>query len=186
MHLRTTLLSASAQLDTFSVGVAAARSLQEGGEAMALPQPGEMHRWLATHHGTWDCKVEGAMGESTATWASEAGPGGLWNLGRFRGDMMGMPFEGHEVLGYDPGSETFTSVWVDSWTTAPMILEGSYDATARRLVMRGEMPGPDGTPVPAKHVTSYPDDDTMVFSMHGPGPDGPESELMKITYTRRE
>jgi len=186
MHVRTVLLSASALLLAGAAGFAAARSLQEGGEAMATPQPTEMHRWLATHHGTWDCKVEGSMGSSEATWVSEAGPGGLWNLGTFKGEMMGMPFEGREFQGYDPQSQRFTSVWIDSWTMTPMVLEGSYDAAAKRMVLQGETPGPDGQPVPMTHITSYPGPDTMVFTMHAPGPDGQQAELMKITYTRRK
>jgi hypothetical protein len=185
MRLRSALLTTTALLLAGAAGFAAARSLQDGGEAMTALQPTEMHRWMATHHGTWDCQVEGSMGSSSATWVSEAGPGGLWNLGTFKGEMMGMPFEGREFQGYDPATERFTSVWIDSWTLTPMVLEGSYDATARSMVLKGETPGPDGQPVPMTHVTNYPDADTMVFTMHAPGPDGQPAELMKITYKRR-
>lgn len=186
MQLRTLLLSASALLLAGAAGFATAHALQEGEALSMTVEPSEQHRWLSSHQGTWDCAVEGVMGSSKATWVCEAGPGGLWNVGVFRGQMMGAPFEGREFAGYDPATERFTSVWVDSWTTAPMLLEGSYDEAARRLTMHGTTPGPDGEPVRMTHVTEYPDADTMVFTMHGPGPDGSESELMKITYTRRK
>jgi len=117
---------------------------------------------------------------------AEAGPGGLWSVGTYRGEMMGGPFEGREFLGYDPASETFRSVWIDSWITAPLLLEGTYDAAAKELTMKGEMPGPDGKPVESTQVTTYPDPDTMVFSMSAPGPDGQMAEMMKITYKRRK
>jgi hypothetical protein len=180
MKLSLSLLVSAAVLAAGAAGFAAARTLQEG-EAMAAPQPTEQHRWLASHAGEWDAVVSGMGGDSKGTSKTEVGPGGLWVLTHFKGDMMGGPFEGREFMGYDPATKTFNAVWIDSWTTTPIISKGTYDPKTQVQTMEGMGTGPDGTPQPHKFVTEFKGEDTMVFKMMAG-----DTALMTITYTRKK
>lgn len=160
---------------------AGATALRQGPTA-----PSEEHRWLKSHVGMWDAKISGMLGESKGTWEVKAGPGDLWTVGEFKGDMMGMPFHGMEFLGYDPDAKQYTSVWIDSMTPRPMPTTGTYDKASKTLTMKGESMGPDGKMAPMTNVSHYTDADHITFTMSGPGPDGKDMEMMKIEYTRRK
>lgn len=159
-------------------GLAAA--FQDGMEMM-VPEPVEQHTWLMTHVGTWDATVNAMGSESKGTMTIKKGPGEFWLLSDFKGDMMGMPFTGMEVLGYDTNRSEFTSVWIDSMTTSPAITRGTYDEATRRLTMTGESIGMDGQLMKMTNVVEYKDADTMVFTMNTD-----MGEAMKIEYKRKK
>jgi len=183
MKLRTLALSSTALVLAGAAGFTAARALQEN---MPVAEPTEMHKWLRSHVGTWDAECT-MMGEtSKGTWKVAEGPGELWNVAHFEGEMGGMPFTGMELSGYDSAAQEFVQVWVDSTSTSMSIGRGTYDKAAKKLVMTGESVGTDGKPATMKHVTEFPDADHMNFTMSTPGPDGGDMEIMSIKYTRRK
>ena len=100
--------------------------------------------------------------------------------------MMGGPFTGTEIFGYDTKKKAFVSVWVDSTASSLGVLEGQYDADAKKLVMKGESVGMDGQPVEMTNTTEYPSEDRMVFTMSVPGPDGADMPMMTIDYERKK
>jgi uncharacterized protein DUF1579 len=154
-----------------------------------MPKPGPEHELFKKDVGTWDATVEILMPPappSKATETNALGPGGLWLLTDFKGEMMGGPFQGHGVAGWDPAKKKYVGTWVDSMSTALMITESTYDAAARTMTGTMEAPGPDGRPMKMKAVTQYKDDDTRVFTMYMPGPDGKEAPQMRISYKRRK
>lgn len=152
-------------------------------------QPGPEHKKLASSAGTWTAAIE-MMGDdgkpvvSTGKSVLKVGPGGLWVIDEFEATIMGGPFAGHGVTGYDPAKGKYVGTWIDSWSTSVMALEGSYDKAGKVLTMTGTAPGPDGAPVLHKMVTTDKDANTRVFEMFLPGPDGNEMKVMTITYTR--
>jgi hypothetical protein len=158
-------------------GLAAA--FQDGMEMM-MPKPVEQHTWLMSHIGTWDATIDTMGTKSKGTMTTEKGPGEFWVVSEFKGEMMGMPFMGMELLGYDTNRSEFTSVWIDSMTTAPANTRGTYDEATRRLTMTGESVGMDGQPMKMTNVTEYKDKDTMVFTMHS------EMGDMTIEYKRKK
>jgi uncharacterized protein DUF1579 len=99
---------------------------------------------------------------------------------------MGAPFQGHGVEGWDPAKKKYVGTWVDSMSTALSLTESTYDAASRSMSGTLESPGPDGRPMKMRAVTQYTDDDTRVFTMYMPGPDGKEAPSMRITYKRRK
>jgi uncharacterized protein DUF1579 len=154
-----------------------------------LPQPGPEHEILKKDVGTWDATVEmlqppGPPSQGTET--STMGPGGLWLISDFKSDMMGMPFTGHGVTGWDPAKKKYVGTWVDSMSTSISLSESTYDAASKTATGTLEAPGPDGKPVKLKAVTQYKDADTRVFTMYAPGPDGKEAAMMRITYKRKK
>lgn len=114
--------------------------------------------------GEWAATVTGEMGESKGTTTAKLDCGGLWLVTEYRGEFFGQPFQGRGLDGYDPAKKQYVSVWVDSISTAPMIL-GTMDADKKVLTMRGEGPGQDGTPVKYKNVTEFTDHDHHKFTM---------------------
>ena len=93
--------------------------------AQEPPKPGPEHQKLAAYAGTWACAIEmtgddGKPMTSKGTTTLRVGPGGLWLLDDFQGEVMGGPFTGHGVTGYDPAKGKFVGTWVDSWSVSVM------------------------------------------------------------------
>ena len=103
----------------------------------------------------------------------------------FKSTMMGQPFQGRGLAGYDPSKKKYVSTWVDTMSTGLMLGESTYDPATK--TMTGWMEGPDeaGKIVKSKAVSQSPDANTRVFTMYTTGPDGKEAPTLKITYKRR-
>ena len=119
--------------------------------------------------------------KGTMTYKMEVG--GTWLVGDFEGDFGGMKFNGKGLDSYDANKKKYVSVWVDSMSTAPMTMEGTYDAAKKTMTMSGEATGPDGKPNKMKSVTEFKDDDNVTMNMFS----GDAKEAMfVITYKRKK
>jgi hypothetical protein len=156
------------------------------GLAQEMPGPGPEHEALKRHEGEWIATVKSPEGDSKGTMTSKVECGGLWLASDFRAEFGGMPFHGRGFDGYDPVKKKYVSVWVDSMSTRPMLLEGTMDAAKKTLTMIGEGPGPDGKPVKYKNVTHFPDADHQTFTMHMVDADGKETKMFTIEYVRKK
>ena len=168
------------------VSAAAAISWAQG---PPMPKPGPEHELLKKDVGTWDATVEMMMPPGPPSKGVETnvlGPGGLWVISDFKSEMMGAPFQGHGVAGWDPAKKKYVGTWVDSMSTGISVTESAYDPATKTSTGILEGPGPDGMPMKMKAVTQYQDDDTRVFTMYMKGPDGKEAPSMRITYKRRK
>jgi hypothetical protein len=158
----------------------------------APPKPGPEHEHLKKAAGVWDATVEmseapgkpPAVSKGTETSAMIAG--GLWLVTDFKSEMMGQPFEGHGVSGYDPAKKKYVGTWVDSWSSSVGVSEGSFDPATKKETSFMDMVDPAGKPTKMKMEVEWKDDDTRVFTMWGPGPDGKPFPGLKITYKRRK
>jgi len=176
------VLGALALLVTTAAGFAAGKSIPQDAP---MAQAGKEHKWLASHAGDYTAKMSGMMGESEGTNKIESVLGGLWNVTHLESSMMGQPFQGIEILGYDPQKKMFVSVWVDSMSTTLSTMEGTYDAETKKLTMKGESVGQDGEVGEMVNVTEY-KGDAMAFTMSMKGPDGGLMPLMTIDYARKK
>lgn len=147
------------------------------------PTPGPEHALLKKMEGEWTAKVK--MGDevtdATATYKMECG--GLWLVSSFKGMMMGQKFEGRGMDSYDPDSKKYVSVWVDSMTSKPLTLEGTYDKETKTFTLIGEIATPNG-PSKAKFVTKHKDDDHHTFTIRPM--EGDETPVLTIEYTRKK
>jgi hypothetical protein len=152
-------------------------------DAQEPPKPGPEHEMLKKQVGTWDAtmKMEGMETKAVATYKMDLG--GLWLTSAFEGEFGGMKFSGRGLDTYDPAKKKFVAVWVDSMSTSPMVMEGTYDKEKKTLTLSGEGPGMDGKPTKYKSVSVMPDDDTINFSMYVA--DGPQPAFT-ITYKRKK
>ncbi len=158
--------------------------------AQDMPKPGEQHQKLALQAGTWDAVLEvvgpdGKAATSKGVSEMKMALGGFWLVDDFAAEMMGTPFQGHGLTGYDPNKGKYVQSWADSTAPMLMVLEGSYDKAGKVLTMTGMGPGMDGKPAHYRNVTTWKDANSFVFEIFVTGADGAEAPMLKITYTRR-
>jgi len=153
---------------------------------MQLATPGAPHQQLATMAGKWTTTqtmyMEGTPETTTGTYEGEVVLGGRYLLGRFKGMMMGQPFEGLSVDGYDNGKQEYFSLWFDMMGTGFYLAQGNASADGRTLSHKGTMTmGP--MEIPSRSETVFVDKDTVKFTMwHTMG--GQEAKAMEMTYKR--
>lgn len=153
-----------------------------------MPGLSPQHEMLKQFDGKWNGKVEifapGQGGEPMqGTMTCTLVLGGRFAQQAWKGNFMGLPFEGLGFLGYDTGKKKWVSNWMDTMVTGIAVSEGDYDAAKKSWTLVGKMTGPTGAEKTSKEVTSFSDKDnfvTEVFSIEG----GKETREMKITYTR--
>lgn len=157
----------------------------------AYMTPGEMHKMMASWNGKWTADVTSWMAEdapptkSTGTAVNSMALGGRYQVSSFKGNFNGMPFEGMGTLAYDNAKKTFISTWLDNMGTGVMKLEGTWDAAAKTMDMRGKMVDPGtGKEVDAHETFVVKDDKTQVMTMYAPGANGKEFKTMEIIFTR--
>ena len=154
-------------------------------EPPPFAKPGPEHAKLKEVEGEWDCVMEmaGQKSKCTATYKSICG--GMWIQSDFQGDLGGTKFQGHGLDGYDATKKKYTGIWVDSMSTAPMLMEGDYDEAKKTLTMTGESTNPQGKKEKFKAVTEHKDKDHMTFKMYML--DGDQENLaFTIEYTRKK
>ena len=114
--------------------------------------------------------------------------GGRFLRSRFSGEMMGQPFEGIGIEGYDNFKKKYVSVWFDSLSTSLFVMSGNCDTRGERCTFFGEadefLTGELGKQV--KGTTRWEDADTIVFEMFDMqgGPDW--VRVMEMVYERAE
>ncbi|MSR52517.1 MAG: DUF1579 domain-containing protein [Gemmataceae bacterium] len=134
-------------------------------KAQEPPKPGPEHAMLKKQEGTWDTVMKTGGMESKGTAVYKMDLGGLWLTSTFDGELFGSKFTGKGFDSYDPAKKKFVGVWIDSMSTSPMTMEGTYDKEKKTLTMSGEHPGTDGKPTKFKAVSEMKDDDNTFFSM---------------------
>ena len=95
--------------------------------------PGEPHKLLAKLEGSWTTKSKGWEGgkpamESTGTCEQKVILNGHYLRQEYTGDMMGAPFTGINLLGYNNHTKKFESIWIDSMSTAIYFFVGKGSA----------------------------------------------------------
>jgi hypothetical protein len=157
---------------------------------MKAATPGEPHAQLAKMAGEWSvhsawAQAPGQEMESTGTARFETILGGRFVTQKADGTMMGMPFEGFGVAGYDNLKKQYVSVWLDSMGTMVMICHGTSTDGGKTITYKSEMQNPvDGKVIPLRLVETFVSDDVHTMEMYNPGKDGQEMRSMKLTYTR--
>ena len=99
--------------------------------------------------------------------------------------MMGQPYSGQGLHGFDNVTGKYWSTWSDSMSTGLMVSEGSCDANLACTYTGSYHDPVTKQPQNTRMTTRWTDASTEVFEMHGPGPDGKETRMMEITYRKR-
>jgi hypothetical protein len=159
--------------------------------APPMPKAGPEHEVLKADVGTWDATVESFMPGAPQPMVSKGTEtntlvGGMWLVTDFKSEMMGQPFQGHGVSGWDPNKKKYVGTWVDTMSTGLGLSESTYDAATKTMNGTFEGPDPTGQIMKMKSTVVVKDPNTRVFTMSGPGPDGKDMTYMRITYNRRK
>jgi hypothetical protein len=157
----------------------------------AYATPGAEHKMLASKAGKWHGKGKFWMTPDAPAMDSEIDTEYAMMMDRFlvdttKSDMMGMPFEGHGMTGFDNIKKKYIGTWLDNMGTGIMTMEGTYDAASKTMTMTGECPDPvAGKHTPMKMITKDVDANSFVMEMQGTdAKSGKLFKCMEITYTR--
>ncbi len=142
-----------------------------------------MHKMLATQNGTWDNEMTMWMepGKPPSTSKSVSVNkmiiGGRYQQSTYTGQMMGEPFEGISILGYDNLKKKFVNSWVDNGGTGIMYMEGNYDPATKTITLTGTMPDPTtGKDCTMRQVISLTDDKHNTMEMYNTPAGGKRNE----------
>ena len=158
---------------------------------VAYMTPGDIHKMIAKFDGQWKEAVTWWMAPgqspmtSTASCTNTMILGGRYQQSISKGDMMGMPFEGMGLLGYDNAEKIFNYTWIDNMGTGVMNMKGSWDDATKSINLTGSTVDPiSGKETPVREVFTITDDNNQMLQMFAPGPDGKEFKNMEIKLTR--
>ncbi|MBC8985695.1 DUF1579 domain-containing protein [Pedobacter sp. N36a] len=154
--------------------------------------PGDVHKMLAKDDGKWDGDVTMWMAPGAAPEKSKTSStntmimGGRYQKSIHEGNMMGMPFEGMSLLGYDNSKKVFISTWIDNMGTGVMTMEGTWDDATKTINFRGKCVDPmTGKDMDVREVFKFVDNDHQVMEMYA-NTDGKEMKTMEIQFSRRK
>jgi hypothetical protein len=159
---------------------------------MAAATPGAPHKALDVFTGEWNVASKWWMSPDAPPMESKGTASKKWILGGryisedFNGEMMGMPFTGSGLSGYDNVKKKYNSSWVDSSSTALFTSLGTSSADGKTFTyhstmddcMTGEMDKP------VRFVIRVESHDKHIFEMFE-GSGAKEKKVGEMTYTRR-
>jgi uncharacterized protein DUF1579 len=154
--------------------------------------PGEPHKLLAKLEGSWTTKTRGWMEpdkppfDSTGTCEQKMVLDGHYLQQIYTGDMMGLPFSGINLLGYDNHTGKYVSVWLDSMSTAIYYFVGSASTDGRTITQECSYDDPVRGPSVWRSVTRIRDNNTLEFEMFITPKGGKEEKMMEMTVARKE
>lgn len=159
---------------------------------VAYKTPGDVHKMLATDAGEWKTETTSWMSpgtepvKSSGVCINKMIMDGRYLESSYKGDMMGMPFEGKGITGYDNAKKIIVSTWIDNFGTGVTYMEGNWDAATKSTISKGKFVDPEsGKDMEMKEVYKIIDDKSRIMEMYMTMPDGKEFKTMEIKYTRK-
>jgi hypothetical protein len=160
-------------------------------DAAQMPKPGKEHELLKQLEGKWD--VTGKIlvdpanpTEIKGTESSKMDLGGFWLRSHFKGEMLGLKFEGRSDTGYSPLKKKYVGSWIDSFMPHLFVMEGAADEAGKVFTFTGEGFDPaTGKPAKEKWVIEIKDADTHTMTFYAAGEDGKERKTGELTYKKQ-
>jgi hypothetical protein len=159
---------------------------------MQYMTPGEMHALMGKQDGDWH--------ESLTFWMDPKAPptkaesecsnsmilGGRYQESTHSGEMLGMPFEGKGIMGYDNIKKVFQSTWVDNMGTGIMFLEGPFDPKSNSITLTGKMVDPmSGNTSAVREVLTFVTEKKQKLEMYATSKEGKEFKSMEINMDKK-
>jgi hypothetical protein len=153
--------------------------------------PGAPHKLLAKLEGNWTTRSRSweepdkPPRESFGASEQRLILGGRYLRQEYTGDMMGVPFTGINILGYNNHTKKYESIWIDTMSTAIYYFVGSASSDGRVITQECSYDDPVRGPVVWRSVTKIKDDNTQEFEMFITPKGGKEEKMMEMTVTRK-
>jgi hypothetical protein len=157
-----------------------------------LGTPGEPHKLLAKLEGIWTTRSRGWINpdtpprESFGTCEQKMVLNGHYLRQEYSGDMMGAPYTGICLMGYNNHTKKYESTWIDSMSTAIYKFEGTASPDGRTITQVCSYDDPVRGHAVWRTVTRIKDDSTLEFEMFITPKGKKEEKMMEVTYTRKE
>lgn len=157
-----------------------------------LAIPGTPHKLLASLAGSWNTRNKWWMepgkppDESTGTCVRKMLLGGRYLQEEFNSEMMGSPFTGIGVTGYDNHTKKYVSTWMDTMSTGIYFFEGTASADGKTITLESRYNDPVKGPMKWRSVLRIVDNNTQVSEMYGTDKSGKEEKMGETTYTRKQ
>ena len=155
--------------------------------------PGPQHEMLKKLAGDWNAKVRFQM-DPSQPWQESASTSTTTMLmdGRYcqemvSGQMMGQPFNGFGITGYDNVIGKYVGTWIDNMGTGIETMQGTADASGKVINWIATMSDPlTGKLSKNRMVTTIVDGDHHTLEMYTVPPGAKkEMKTMTIEYTRK-
>ncbi len=158
----------------------------------AASTPGAEHEKLKSLVGKWSVHTKmwetetSKPEETTGTSTFKSVLNGRFVQQDFKGKMMGAPYEGTGMMGYNNVTKKYESSWYDSMSTAVMMFEGSFNESDKTIAQGGEFDCPmRKTKQKMRSEMKLVNKDTMTFVLYMPDMvTGKEYKTMEQTYKR--
>jgi len=154
--------------------------------------PGEHHKLLEKMAGSWSMTIKYQMNAETPAVESQGTCERRWILGKrflleeFDGGSLGLPFQGLAIYGYDAFEKKYTSVWIDTMSTAITTNLGTCRESCQWIDFVGRHGDPwTGAVRSSRGGTRFVDDDHHVLELHEPDASGKEFKILEIVYARK-
>jgi len=157
-----------------------------------LATPGEPHQQLASLAGSWTTNTKEWMEankppmESSGSVEMKTLLDGRFLQQEFTGEMMGQPYSGIGISGYDNLRKRYVSTWMDSMGTGIFRMEGTAGDDGKTITLKGQHDVPGGGHMTHRAVWKLVDANTQTFEMYGTHGHGKEMKMMEITYMRKQ
>ena len=154
-----------------------------------MPSPGEEHKEIAKSAGDWSAKMSlPSMGiESNDSESSKMIMNGWFLESNYTGSMMGQPWKGRSIMGYDQLAKEYVNIWFSQMGSQISVHRGKK-CPKGILHLHGKSPNPMSGQLAPSVFMIYPhaEDGSHKMEMHWTGADKkPTSLFMKIEYTRK-
>jgi Protein of unknown function (DUF1579) len=155
-----------------------------------FPQPHKYHKLLQADVGVWDGELEMSVPGMPEPMKSEVVEtiktfGSFWTVSTLEGNFMGMPFEGHAQLGYDPEAKQFVGTWIDTSSPSIAVMHGSFDEDTKTLAMHFRAPDMMGRMTDQWNTSTVNEAGQRIFKGFFKAEDGSDVHSMTIVYTKR-
>jgi len=158
---------------------------------MEYMTPADMHEMLAKSNGDWKTISRWWMDPAGEPMESEGSAkfemilGGRYQKSYHTGEVMGMPMEGINLLGYDNATKEFTSIWIDNMGTGTAVAKGKYDEHTKSIIMNGSMIDPmTKKDMSFKQIFKRIDDNHQIVEMYMDF-EGQEFKSMEVELIRQ-
>ena len=154
--------------------------------------PGEAHARLKPTEGQWNSVIKQWHDPASEPLESKGTCERKWIMGgryleeHYTSDMMGMPFQGMSITGYDNVQKKYFTTWIDNMGTGFMLFTGKCDASGKVFSYTADYADPfTGKMQKMRSVVRIVNDKSQICELYGPGEDSKEFKTMEITHTRK-